>query len=117
MKYIIALLFLSTITLAVPVSIDLNLVHQENTAGASPIIYEPGPVIDEIYVTPTNTPTNTPTDTDTLILYDTNSDANSDINSVINDNPPSSFVIEHNQHNQQNKEYVPNKLFPNAPLF
>lgn len=119
MKYIFAMLLLSTITIAIPndvepVNVDLNLIHQENTAGVSPIIFEPGPVIDEIFVTPTPTPTITPTDTNTLILYDTNNN-NRDINGVI-ENPPPSFVIEQNSQ-QVNQQHKPNKLFPNTPLY
>ena len=100
MKYIFSLLFLSLIAYSIQVqvnadvNIDLQLVHQQNTETSSPIIFEPGPVLNEIYNKPTDT-------SEPLILYNTNN----------NNNPPSSFVIEQKYHNK------PNVLLPNTPLF
>ena len=91
MKYILSMLLLSAIVYSTSIHVDLNLVHQQNTETSSPIIFEPGPVFNEIYNTATDTP----------ILSNTND----------NNNPPSSFVIEHNHRNK------PNVLLPNPPLF
>ena len=119
MKYIFTLLLLSAIAYSMSsinkVRIDLELVHQQNTETSSPIIFEPGPVFDEIYDTPTPTitPTITPTETptDKLILYILNHFTND------NTNPPSSFVINQNKQNQQNQQNQPNVLLPNPPIY
>ncbi len=139
MKFIFSILFLTAIVYGVKVNadinVDLNLVHQQNTETLSPIVFEPGPVFNEIYVTPTFTPTMSPTvtPTETFILYETD---NTKVNTNDNtNNPPSSFVIQQSQHIQQNQHYQHNKqnhisqeqrdnhnnqhniLFPNLPLY
>jgi hypothetical protein len=65
----------------------LYIVHQQNTETSSPIIFEPGPVFNEIY----NTPMDIPISIDIPILSNTNDN---------NNNPLSSFVIEHNHRNK-----------------
>jgi hypothetical protein len=121
MKYIISILLLS------------NIVYSVYSVYGTPVYFEPGPVFDEIYVTP-NTPTNTPsitptntpsiTPTNTPSITPTNTPSITPTNTPSitptntpniydnsNKNPSSSFVIKQNQYNQ------PNVLFPNTPLF
>ncbi len=105
MKYIFTLLFLSSIAYSMSINkvrVDLQLIHQQNTETVSPIIFEPGPVFDENYdtptITPTVTPTVTPTDTPTVILY------------IVNDNTNTNT-------NNQNPYNHPNILLPNHPIY
>jgi hypothetical protein len=97
MKYIISILLLS------------NIVYSVYSVYGTPVYFEPGPVFDEIYVTPntpTNTPSITPTNTPSITLTNI-----PNIYDNSNKNPSSSFVIKQNQYNQ------PNILLPNTPLF
>ncbi len=80
MKYIISILLLSAIAYSTPVHFDIEYIHYQNTESQTPIIYEPKPIVNEIYITTPQTtmsPTIVTPQTssyfdDSKIIYDTN---------------------------------------------